>query len=409
MKNSVVRSRRRLPARNAAALLIALGMALGPCQAKTSNLSGSIDHAAQAALQGGALALQVVVFKEGQAPLVKAYGTENLEQNAPATGATVFRVASVTKQFTAAAILRLAEQGKLSIDDSLAKTFPDFPRAGEVKIRHLLSHTSGLHNYTDEKSGLHDCKWNGSVSERVAAIAGMPQLYDFSPGTQWSYSNSGYFLLGAIVEKVSGQPFGKFLEQQFFAPLGMSHTALDDSSDVVLNRASGYEVEGTGAARRVKNAPWSPIAVHGGAGALRSTAEDLAKWGAALLGGKVLKPESLRLMTTPVRLNDGRLASSDPQSMLGKMRQASIAAGMGDIEVGMGLNLQALAGHEKIGHGGGIPGFVASLNTYPAERVTVVVLSNTTGDVAVAKNYAQLVTSIERIALGLPEPATDQH
>lgn len=384
-----MRSRRRLSA---------VGMPLMSCTAGTSDLARSIDRAAATALESGAAAFQIAVFKEGKAPIVRAYGTENLEQSTPATKATVFRVASVTKQFTVAAIMRLVESGKLSIEDPLSKIFPDVPRAREVKIRHLLSHASGLHNYTDEKAGLNDCAWNGNVAERVAAIAGMPHLYDFAPGTQWSYSNSGYFILGAIVEKISGQSFGEFLKKQFFAPVGMTHTALDDDRDVVRGRASGYEVDNVEGARRVKNALWTPIAKHDGAGALQSTAEDLAKWGTALFGGKVLKPESLRLVTTPVRLDDGQLASNDLQGMLGKMKWTA------GIEPGLGLTLQSLAGHEKIGHGGGMPGFAASLYTFPGKRLTVVVLTNTTGN-AVVSGYANLVTGIERIALGLPEQA----
>jgi D-alanyl-D-alanine carboxypeptidase len=353
-----------------------------------SAMAGEIDRVAEKAVADGeTIGLQVAVIRDGREVISKGYGLANVEQNTRVTPETGFRVGSVSKQITAAAILLLAEDGKLSIDDPVAKVFPDFPRSGEVTIRQLLGHTSGLHNFTDNPPDVRDYQAGQTTDQRVDLIARQAVVYDFEPGTRWSYSNSGYYLLGAIVEKVSGQTFGAFLKARIFDRLGMGHTALDDDLDVVPGRAAGYDL-GDEAPYRVRNAPFAQMPIYGGAGALRSTASDIARWQDALFNGRVLKPDSLRQMIDPVRLKGGKLASADPEGMLAKMKL---------FEGGFGLMLFKADGFDKVGHGGGLPGFTASADTFRKAHATVVVLSNTTGGPAMA-GVGKSAPAIEAIA-----------
>jgi CubicO group peptidase (beta-lactamase class C family) len=181
----------------------------------------------------------VAIFRNGKPVLVKGYGSANLEDSAPATAQTVYRVGSVTKEFTAACILLLAERGKLSVDDPLARYLPEFPRANEVTLRQLLNHSSGIRNYTDETWLAETSPRNLSTAQMVDFIARQKPLYDFEPQTGWSYSNSGYFLLGAVIEKVSGQGYAQFLEANVLKPLGLADTRVDDLAEVVPHRAAG--------------------------------------------------------------------------------------------------------------------------------------------------------------------------
>jgi CubicO group peptidase (beta-lactamase class C family) len=262
----------------------------------------------------------------------------------------VFRVGSITKQFASACILLLAEQNKLTLDDKLAKYFPAYPRAEEVTIRQLLSHTSGVHSYpgrteaTIVRAGI-------SVPDMVKHLAGLG--YDFAPGTDFAYSNSGYFLIGAIIEQASGQTFRAFARERLFQPLGLSHTAVDLNEDVVPHRATGYERDRNKPGTYV-NAVYSDMSVPGAAGALRSTAADLIKWTEALHGGRVLNAASYKAMTTPTRL-----------------------PGKEETNYGLGLWLKPEQGHPLISHNGGIDGFESTLNYLPERKLTLVILSNT--------------------------------
>jgi D-alanyl-D-alanine carboxypeptidase len=387
---------RRLFGATAVAALLACAHAPA-FAADTASLAAAIDKAAAAAVASGeSPGLQVAVFKNGAPLLVKSYGKASLELNVPVTNDSVFRVGSVTKQFTAVALLLLAEEGKLSVDDKLSKYYPDIPRAGEITLAQLLHHTSGLHNYTDDASIVNDGMVHNTTDSWAAHIAKMPKTSDFDPGTSWYYSNSGYFLLGGIVEKVSGQPLAVVLKTRLFTPLGMTHTALDDETEVVPGRAAGYAAEGKG---KFTNASFTSMTVPGGAGALRSTASDLAKWDAALFGGKVVKPATLTAMTTPGKLNDG----SNSGAAIDKMYKSHGLPSTG-AEYGYALEMLTVDGHPKIEHGGGIPGFNASNAVFPKDNVSVTVLSNTIGKDVGADTVAK---KIERIALGLP-PKTEK-
>src|SRR5690242_3159877 len=209
------------------------------------SLEARIDAAAKQDVNSGHVAgAAVAVLRNGQLILAKGYGRSNLELATPVNARTVFRIGSLTKQFTAAGVLLLAEQGKLKIDDRLSLYLPDFPRANEVTLRDLLNHTSGIHNFTDGPV-IDKISANGAtVQELVTDIASQSPLYDFEPGTGWWYSNSNYALLGAVIEKVSGESWGAFMKAEIFDRLGMADTAADDAFDIVPGRASGYSLVG---------------------------------------------------------------------------------------------------------------------------------------------------------------------
>ena len=312
----------------------------------------------------------VGVAVNGRIAFIKGYGLADLEQNAPITEKTVLRIGSVTKQFTSALVLKLADQGKLSLDDTLARFLPEFPRGGEVTIRQLLSHTSGIMSYTNPKvmSQLKDAgrrEW--TIKDLVARITTLTPLYEFDPGTGWSYSNSGYMLLGAIIEKVTGKSYSDALKAELLDPLGLHDTQVDNLAEVVPDRARGYETSKT-ASSGFKNAEFISMGAAGPAGAMRSTAADLLAWHAALFGGKVLKPETLGLMRAPARLKDGRLSSK------GRVGPAWVPE---TTEYGFGLFLGNLDGHVTVGHGGAIFGFNTWMETFPDDNVTMLVMANT--------------------------------
>lgn len=378
----------------ATAVLSAL---LGPAaQALTPDekaLAASIDKVAAAAVAAGeSPGLELAVVKDGQAVLVKSYGSANLEQHVPVANDSVFRIGSVTKQFTAAALLLLAEEGKVSLQDTLAKYYPNFPRANDITLDEMLHHTSGIHNYTAEPNFAVDGMIHRGTDEMVEFIGKLPKTQDFEPGTNWSYSNSAYFILGGVVEKAAGAPLAQVFKSRLFTPLGMNHSALDDETEIVAGRARGYSGAGPG---KFTNAPFISMSIPGGAGSVRSTAGDLARWNAALYGGKLLKPDSLAAMLTPGRLSNGESSGA----AIAKMMAAAGAPASGNREYGYALFLSQVEGHRKIDHGGGIYGFSASLSEFPDDKTTVVVLSNAIGkDVGVSK----VAERIERLAIGLP-------
>ena len=334
-------------------LLLAAILFVPRVWALNPELESRIDALARQAISDGVAAgLEVGVGEKGSPTFERAYGLGNIEWNAPVTTDTVFRVGSITKQFAAASALLLAEQKKLSLDDTLAKYFPDYPRGGQVTLRQLMNHTSGIHSYpgpperTIVRMGI-------SVPDMVKHLASLG--YDFDPGTRWEYSNSNYFLIGAVIEQVSGQTFREFARQRLFDPQGLTHTAIDDNDETIPKRASGYVRHPT---RKgvFENADYIHMSVPHAAGALRSTAGDLIKWTAALNGGRVLSAASYKEMTTPTQVK-----------------------GEADAKYGLGLHLLEQQGHHLINHNGGIEGFEASLTYVVDSKTTVVVLANTQG------------------------------
>jgi D-alanyl-D-alanine carboxypeptidase len=381
----------------AATVISAFLGSAAPAQApRDNNLAGSIDKVAAAAVAAGeSPGLEVAVIKDGKAVLVKSYGSANLEQHVPVANDSVFRIGSVTKQFTAVALLLLAEEGKLSLQDKLSKYYPNFPRADDITLDEMLHHTSGIYNYTAEPNFAVDGMIHRSTDEMVEFIGKLPKTQDFEPGTNWSYSNSAYFILGGVVEKATGAPLAKVFKTRFFTRLGMTHSALDDETEIVAGRVSGYSGAGPG---KFTNAPFISMSIPGGAGSVRSTATDLATWNAALYGGKILKPASLAAMLTPGKLSNGENSGAAMAKMMAAAG-APAAAASAKREYGYALFLSQDEGHRKIDHGGGIYGFSASLSEFPDDKTTVVVLSNAIGkDVGVSK----VADRIERLAIGVP-------
>ena len=236
-----------------------------------------------------------------------------------------------------------------SIDDPLTKFLPDYPTHGqEITLRHLLTHTSGVFNYTNlgEKWELVQAR-ELSDAELVALWQDLP--LDFAPGEKWNYSNSGYYLLGMVIAKVSGASYADFLRETFFEPLKLTRTRYDSNGEVLLNRAQGYGFEDG----KFWNDRFLGMSQPGAAGALISTASDLVRWQQALVTGQVVKPESYLEMTTPYMLASGR-----------------------ETGYGMGLQLDKQAGEACVWHGGGIHGFNSVLLYFPVQKLSVGVISN---------------------------------
>jgi CubicO group peptidase (beta-lactamase class C family) len=287
----------------------------------------------------------VLVAKGADVLLDKGYGSANLEWNVPNSPTTKFRLGSITKQFTAASILLLQERGKLNVQDPVKKYMADAPAAWDkITIYNVLTHTSGIPSFT---SFPEYAKWEPfatTATEEVAWFRDKP--LDFPPGEKWSYSNSGYVLLGYLIEKVTGASYEKFVRENIFTPLGMKDSGYDSNSAVIANRAAGY----TPGKKGMENAGFVNMTIPFSAGSLYSTTEDLLKWEQGLFGGKLLSETSLQTMTKPFK-ND----------------------------YACGLAVHTKDGHATIEHGGGIEGFNTQLTYYPDDKLTVVVLGNVNG------------------------------
>ena len=314
-------------------------------------LTSEFDQLIQTTYKPGGPGASVLVAKKGQVIYHKAFGMANLELGVPLKSEHVFRIGSVTKQFTAAAILQLAEQGKLSLQDELTRFIPDYPTLGKkITVEQLLNHTSGIRSYTDMP------EWNEEVRRKDFTVSALIDFFknqpmDFEPGTKWEYNNSGYILLGFIIEKVSGQTYAAYVQEHFFKPLGMSNSYYGDVAPVIKNRVAGYgqaDVAGT-----YTNADFLSMTQPYAAGSLLSTVEDLFTWSKALHSGKVVQPESLKKMTTPTVLPDGT-----------------------DTHYGFGLQMGNLFGSPTVEHSGGINGFLSDLLYLPKEEVCVAILTN---------------------------------
>lgn len=290
-----------------------------------------------------------VIVKKGDKVLFhEAEGKANIELDVSLDENHIFRIGSITKQFTAAAILMLHEQGKLSIYDNIHKYVPDFPTEGnEVKLVHLLSHTSGINNYTNNRETFTKrIQELVSTDEMLALFAKEPML--FKTGEQYGYSNTGYVLLGKVIEEVSKQSYGNFVKDHIFKKLDMKNSHYG-GRQIIPNRASGYSKMG----QIDINAALIDMSWPHAAGALLSTVEDLAKWNEALSSGKVISKENYELMTTGFTLNDGSQAS-----------------------YGFGLGTGKVGAYKSVGHGGGIPGFSTDSIYIPEKDVFVAAFAN---------------------------------
>jgi CubicO group peptidase (beta-lactamase class C family) len=299
-----------------------------------------------------------LVARDGKVLLSKGYGFANLEWGVLNSPASKFRLGSITKQFTAACILLLEERGKLKVDDPVKKYMTDAPAAWDkVTIFNLLTHTSGIPSFT----GFPDYASTEAIAttpeKLVARFRDKP--LEFQPGEKWNYSNSGYVLLGYLIEKISQQSYSEFVQENIFTPLGMKDSGYDSNSAIILHRASGY----TPSAKGTIHAGYIDMSIPFSAGSLYSTTEDLLRWEQGLMGGKLLSVASLAKMTTPFK-ND----------------------------YAFGLAVHAVNGHKVIEHGGGIEGFNTEIAYYPEDKLTVVVLANLNGGVpeTIANALAQV-------------------
>ncbi len=289
--------------------------------------------------------VSVAIVRGDRVLLARGYGFANLEHRVPASDSTVYQSGSLGKQFTATAVGTLAEQGRLSLDERITRWFPEGTGVWDsVRVRHLLTHTSGVPDYTDSMIDLR----KDYTEEQLVRVAAKQRL-DFPAGTSWSYSNTGYLLLGVIVHRVAGHFYGDVLQELVFAPLGM-RTRVISEADIVPNRAAGYRlVKG-----QVKNQEWvSPSLNTTADGALYLTVNDLARWAVALKQQRVPTGRVLEQAWTPVRLADG-----------------------GTYPYGYGWDLSAQRTHRRIGHTGSWQGFKTAIFRYPELDLTVAVLAN---------------------------------
>src|SRR5262245_11585088 len=301
-----------------------------------------LDQVVQTYVDNKTFMGSVIVARGADVLLSKGYGSANLEWDIPNTPATKFRLGSITKQFTAASILLLGERGKLKLDDPLKLYMPDAPASWDrITIFNLLTHTSGIPNFTalPEYRALQVV--DTPVLKTIGEVRDKP--LDFFPGEKMSYSNSGYIVLGYVIEKISGGSYEKFVQDNIFAPLGMKDSGYDSNTAIIPHRASGYVPSPNGPV----NAGYIHMSIPHAAGALYSTTEDLLRWEQALFGGKIVSAESLRKMTTPFKNN-----------------------------YALGVTVQTANGKTAIQHGGGIDGFNTFLSYCPDDKLTVTVLGN---------------------------------
>lgn len=295
----------------------------------------------------GGVGATVAVVQNGRVVLAKGFGRRSVVSPARVDDNTLFGIGSVTKQFTAAAALLLAEQGKLSVTDKVAKYYPDATRANDITILDLMNHVSGYPDYYPLDFVDRRMLKPIAPDDLIRRYAGAP--LDFEPGTRWSYSNTGFVLLGRILEKASGQLLGTFLSDRIFTPIGMTHTVYEpnaDDSRVASGFTSFALTKLTPAAR--EGAGWV-----GSAGAIYSTAADIARWDIALMDGHVLAPASWELMTKPRLLANGKSSN-----------------------YGCGLSVATRDGLTVFTHGGAVSGFIARNTFIPETRSAVVVVIN---------------------------------
>lgn len=336
------------------------------------NLSTDVDALLNAQYKVGEPGAVVLIAKAGKPIYKKAFGMADLENNVPMTPGHVFEIGSITKQFTAVAILMLLEQGKLSLDDPITKYIENYPMHGHtITIHHLLTHTSGITSYTGMERWTKLWRNDMTPTEMIDLFKNEPM--EFAPGEKWNYNNSAYFMLGYIIEKASGLPYPEFLEKNIFTPLGLKNTYYGSMSKIIPNRAQGYQREGS----NYKNAEYLSLTQPYAAGSIMSTTDDLLTWNNAVHAYKLVKKETLQKAFTNYKLANGKSTN-----------------------YGYGWGLDEINGSPTIEHSGGIFGYSTNAIYLPKEDVFVVAYSNCDcnppGDVS---------TKIAAMAIGKPFPA----
>ncbi|MEO8448636.1 MAG: serine hydrolase domain-containing protein [Gemmatimonadota bacterium] len=357
---------------------IALTLWAAPIQAQRTGagLVAQIDSIVAAEMgPAHTVGVTVAVEQRGRLILAKGYGYEDLEQDVPATAETVFKIGSITKQFTAVGVMQLVEQGKLRLEDEITAYLPDYPTQNHhVTLHHLLTHTSGIKSYTS----LGPAFWGRAARLDLAEdqLIGMfdHEPFDFAPGERYLYNNSAFFLLGRIIGKVSGEPYPAYLQRHILAPLGLTNTSYCDDRALVPHRAEGYEV----VAGVLKRAAPISMTAPGAAGSICSTVLDLLGWQRSFNAATLISPASRDRIRT----------------------EATLTSGQGT-HYGYGVGVGALGGRRLFSHSGGINGFVSWLGYFPDDDLTIAVLTNTDGGPA-----PRVGQSIARSVLGLAPDST---
>ena len=314
-----------------------------------SSLRERIDQIADQVLeQTGVPSASIAIVQHGKLVYTHAYGKAHLQPPVAATPEMRYSIGSISKQFTAAAILLLQEDGKLSLDDAVGKYIPSLTRGDQITIRQLLSHTSGYQDYWPEDYVMTTMEPTMTAQQIMDKWG--KQALDFEPGTQWQYSNTNFVIAGAIVEKISGEPYFKFLTERIFNPLGM--TSIWNSDQTKLTEADATP-DYRHALGPLRIAPKGGFGWMFAAGELAMTAHDLALWDASMIAQSLLKPESYKQMFTEVKLANGK-----------------------GTHYGLGVDVRSLSGHREIEHGGEVSGFVSDNAVLIDDGAAVVVLTN---------------------------------
>jgi CubicO group peptidase (beta-lactamase class C family) len=317
----------------------------------------------------------VLVRQDGKTVFERGYGVRDLRSRERIDPGTGFRLASLTKQLTATAVTLLVRDGKLRYEDTLADLFPAFPAYGNgITVRHLLTHTSGLPDYEDLMAAAEKGRapiWTADRQihdDEVLALLRGETKGRFAPGTSWAYSNSGYVVLGLVVARVSGKPFGDFLRQRIFAPLEMEDTlAYEKGRNEVRRRAYGHTRDGDG----FREADQSPTSATLGDGGVYSSVEDLAKWDEALRVSELLSPARMKPALTPVKLADGSATHWPP----GEKSGDNLDPGQ-PVSYGFGWLLDPWRGRPRMWHHGETTGFHTVIERFPDDGLTIVILAN---------------------------------
>lgn len=308
-------------------------------------IAAKVDEYMNAAVRVDGFSGSILVARDGQPVVSKGYGMANVELDVPNTPQTVFRLGSVTKQFTAMAIMLLQERGKLNVNDPACKYLTDCPTSWQpMTVKNLLTHTAGVPNYTSFPDFAKTAVLPTTNAAMIAQLRDKP--LEFAPGEKYAYSNSGYYLLGAIIERASGKSYADFLQENIFTPLGMKQTGYDSPLRIIKNRAAGYARQGG----EIVNAAYMDMTIPYAAGALDSTTGDLLLWDQMLYTEKLVSRKTLDEIFTPFKSG-----------------------------YGYGWSIGKKFDRQEISHGGGIYGFATEIARFPADKVTVVVLSNVEG------------------------------
>ena len=364
-------SRRALCLLLASALLVASSIAMAQepttqvALPLVTRIDGLLSQRYEANQPGGV----VLVVKEGKVIFRKAYGLASVELNVPMQSDMIFRIGSITKQITAAAVLKMVEEGKVNLDAPISRYVDELPKAwAAVTIEQLLNHTGGIPNHTETPTYWSRMREDLPPAKLLEAyVAHLP--LDFKPGSKYQYTNTGYILLGMLIEKVSGQTYADFLRSRFFEPLGLKQIRYGSETELIPGMVPGYT-------KGPKPAPYRSTTQTFASGGLVSNADDVARWLQLLYEGKVLKPESLTRMMAPTKLKNGQ-----------------------EVAYGFGVGFRTFENTRLAGHAGGVPGYKSYAEADPATRTIVVILNNTDAPKGDDAAYSKAIFSI---LAGLP-------